>query len=329
MQGQASGGVWFGNQLKKKYGTDIVYITTAINETGWNIFAAPTHDGVDVCGRRLADEIRSTIKANPSLTHISLCGLSLGGLIIRYTCGELYESESGTIGGLIPLNFVSFASPHLGVRKTLPGFMGVLGGFIVGNSYHQMTLADNANKKTCNTLLERMAGIQTPECAEACGDKRAYLKALSSFQRRLCIGNVESDPQVPYPTATMVPFFHPAHMPVDRESQYANIVRIVRNEELPSNPASIDEWFNSVGAEELQAERIFEDESPEYKMLVSIREATSWTRVDTRFEGFMRNFSHDLVAVNKPAISTAGQGVVQFVVDEMLAPFKTTDLGTA
>jgi len=42
-----------------------------------------TYDGIDVCGGRLAEEVRSVAAAHPSLTRVSFVGHSLGGLIAR------------------------------------------------------------------------------------------------------------------------------------------------------------------------------------------------------------------------------------------------------
>jgi hypothetical protein len=62
---------------------------------------------------------------------ISFVAHSLGGLVARYAVGRLYESNTktkqsaekcieeaehleGLIAGLEPMNFITFASPHLG-----------------------------------------------------------------------------------------------------------------------------------------------------------------------------------------------------------------------
>lgn len=82
----------------------------------------------------------SVVKNWPGLYKISFVAHSLGGLIARYAIGRLYEfsdklgtaeqSESSSggetnisgkcykakIAGLEPMNFVTFATPHLGSR---------------------------------------------------------------------------------------------------------------------------------------------------------------------------------------------------------------------
>lgn len=64
------------------------------------------------------------------MQRISFVAHSLGGLIARYAVGRLYEpgpageSSSGAgsssaearVAGLEPINFITFATPHLGSR---------------------------------------------------------------------------------------------------------------------------------------------------------------------------------------------------------------------
>ncbi|EFJ47651.1 hypothetical protein VOLCADRAFT_91609, partial [Volvox carteri f. nagariensis] len=73
-----------------------------------------TYDGIDVCGQRLADEIRSVVAAHPSLQRISVIGHSMGGLLLRYAVVLLYDRSTGRIAGLKPAHFISLATPHLG-----------------------------------------------------------------------------------------------------------------------------------------------------------------------------------------------------------------------
>lgn len=85
-------------------------------------------------------QVISVIKHRPELQKISFVGHSLGGLIARYTIGKLFgqnitretfeengecrsvepgaqcleEKSKGKIAGLEPVNFITFATPHLG-----------------------------------------------------------------------------------------------------------------------------------------------------------------------------------------------------------------------
>lgn len=114
-----------------------------------------TFDGIDVAGRRLANEVRAlkfvlekkvleVVNKMPSLRKISFLAHSLGGLFARYAIAILHSvsvetknagqssalivpttrgpaksrcaSGLGSIAGLQPINFITLATPHLGVR---------------------------------------------------------------------------------------------------------------------------------------------------------------------------------------------------------------------
>lgn len=82
----------------------------------------------------------SVVQCRPELQKISFVAHSLGGLIARYAiallyepatqtdCHEEYEKDvndacsnqpmgQGKIAGLEPMNFITFATPHLGTRS--------------------------------------------------------------------------------------------------------------------------------------------------------------------------------------------------------------------
>lgn len=76
--------------------------------------APQTFQGIDVCGERLASEIRGLRGAHPSLKSISFVAHSMGGLLSRYAIGRLYDPGTQTVAGLEPRHFVAIATPHLG-----------------------------------------------------------------------------------------------------------------------------------------------------------------------------------------------------------------------
>jgi hypothetical protein len=117
-----------------------------------------TTDGVANGGRRLASEILDTVEAQPSLTSISMLGNSLGGLYARYAAALLYtppdrsdadngNASSSSICGLVPGDFVTTASPHLGVRRftyiPVPDVLqGFAPGLIIGRTGDDLFLKD-------------------------------------------------------------------------------------------------------------------------------------------------------------------------------------------
>ncbi len=46
-----------------------------------------TFEGIDSCGKRLAEEVREYVDQTPGLERISVIGHSMGGLISRYVTG--------------------------------------------------------------------------------------------------------------------------------------------------------------------------------------------------------------------------------------------------
>ncbi|PXF39535.1 putative lipase ROG1 [Gracilariopsis chorda] len=76
-----------------------------------------THDGNDLGGLRLAEDIRHTVAKHSSLQSISLVGFSLRGMYVRYAVAHLYDQQTGKIAGLTADKIVMVASPNLGVRQ--------------------------------------------------------------------------------------------------------------------------------------------------------------------------------------------------------------------
>ncbi|KAJ8434616.1 hypothetical protein Cgig2_033102 [Carnegiea gigantea] len=105
-----------------------------------------TFDGVDLMGDRLANEVLAVVNHWPGLQKISFIAHSLGGLVVRYAIGMLYEPlkrseeedsshklekhedyHKDRIAGLEPMNFITVATPHLGSRghRQLPCLCGL------------------------------------------------------------------------------------------------------------------------------------------------------------------------------------------------------------
>lgn len=94
-----------GNQLPKE---EVVLLASRVNSGG------SSHDGIEVCGMRLAEEIKQVISENPGLKRISFMAHSIGGLFSRYAAGINYNEANGKIFDLEPWCFISIATPHLG-----------------------------------------------------------------------------------------------------------------------------------------------------------------------------------------------------------------------
>merc|ERR1712176_29035 len=73
-----------------------------------------TLDGIDKCGSRLIQEVKTFVSEHKSLRTISFIGHSMGGLIARYAVGHAYNQEDKTVFCLEPLHFITICSPHFG-----------------------------------------------------------------------------------------------------------------------------------------------------------------------------------------------------------------------
>uniref|UniRef100_A0A803MTH9 DUF676 domain-containing protein n=1 Tax=Chenopodium quinoa TaxID=63459 RepID=A0A803MTH9_CHEQI len=177
-----------------------------------------TFDGIDVMGERLADEVITVIQRYPHLRKISFIGHSLGGMIARYAIALLYgdnyldrlfkvngetgsngcekvmqqEDYIGKIAGLEPVNFITFATPHLGSRghNQVPMFFGFhtleliarQTSWFLGRTGRHLFLTDKDMEKP--PLLLRMAN----DC-----EGLPFISALKSFNRRIAYANMRFD----------------------------------------------------------------------------------------------------------------------------------------
>ncbi|KAJ6296036.1 hypothetical protein OIU78_023966 [Salix suchowensis] len=179
-----------------------------------------TFDGVDLMGDRLAEEVLEVVRHRPEVRKISFVAHSLGGLVARYAIARLYENlpksalsnlsanslnEEHTnslhcleqpcearIAGLEPVNFITFATPHLGSRgnKQLPFLCGLpflerrasqTAHLIVGRTGKHLFLTDNDNEMP---LLLQMVNDS---------DELRFISALRAFKRRVVYANANYD----------------------------------------------------------------------------------------------------------------------------------------
>ena len=116
-------------------GAGFAVLPSAANSIKW---AGPrgTFEGVDVCGARVAAEVRAAVAevqaaraaaGAPPLDRVSVLSHSMGGLIARFAVSHLYDPGGGgseddgagrparpTIAGLRPVAFATIATPHAG-----------------------------------------------------------------------------------------------------------------------------------------------------------------------------------------------------------------------
>ncbi|KAH9654051.1 DUF676 domain-containing protein [Citrus sinensis] len=197
-----------------------------------------TFDGVDLMGERLAAEVLAVVKRRPEVQKISFVAHSLGGLIARYAIGRLYEHSpehrpigipkvagiptiatteehrndsvqslehpcKARIAGLEPMNFVTFATPHLGSKghKQLPILCGLpflerrasqTAHLVAGRTGKHLFLNDRDDGKP--PLLLQMVNDS---------DNLKFISALRAFKRRVAYANANYDHMVGWRTSSI------------------------------------------------------------------------------------------------------------------------------
>ncbi|KAI9761677.1 MAG: hypothetical protein M4579_000911 [Chaenotheca gracillima] len=156
-----------------------------------------TYDGIELGAERVTKEIEDRFeeltKQGHKIKKFSIVGYSLGGLVARYAIGILYSK--GWFEKVEPVNFTTFATPHLGVRTPVNGFhhriFNSLGGRFLSKSGHQLFTIDSF-RDTGRPLL----------CLLADPDS-IFIKALSSFRHRVLYANIINDRSAPYYTTSL------------------------------------------------------------------------------------------------------------------------------
>ena len=146
-----------------------------------------TTTGVEVGGRKLAEEIQGLKAKYPSLQRISLIGFSLGGLYVR-AAAPLIEHL-----GLKPVNFITVASPHCGVRgHVLTLIESAMRLGVLGKTGEDLIFGDSRGRGGM-PLLTWMSHPDSP-----------HWKAVSRYPNRVIAANMHGDDKVPYYSAALV-----------------------------------------------------------------------------------------------------------------------------
>ncbi|WVZ25704.1 hypothetical protein V8G54_004248 [Vigna mungo] len=301
-----------------------------------------TFTGIDGAGKRLADEVSSelqkfievlqVVKKTRSLKRISFLSHSLGGLFARYAIAVLYSpdtysrdqpgdlannmteylqetnfSKGGLIAGLEPINFITLATPHLGVRgkKQLPFLLGVpileklaapIAPFFVGQTGSQLFLTDGKPDKP--PLLLRMAS----DC-----DDGKFLSALGTFRCRIIYANVSYDRILSPPRQSL--------------DGYKHVVDVEYCPPVPSDGPKFSP--KAVQAKEAAQNAPNTQSTVEYHEIVEeemIRglQLLGWKKVDVSFHSaFWPFFAHNNIHVKNEWFHNAGVGVIAHVADSL------------
>ena len=207
---------YVASRLREKHSEDILHILVAKTNIG-NF----TYDGIDLGGERVAQEAEDYIeeleKTGTKLKKISIMGYSLGGLIARYTIGLLYSR--GYFDKIQPVNFTTFASPHLGVRTP---FMGV--HYSIWNILGARTLSTSGRQLF---LIDSFRDTDRPLLSVLSDSSSIFMIALSKFKNRVPYANIINDRSAPYYTTSVSnsdPFSNLDEMNLHYLPEYAPVV---------------------------------------------------------------------------------------------------------
>lgn len=318
-------------ELKRRLGKHFLIYASSSNTY------SKTFAGIDGAGKRLADEVKQIVKSTESLKRISFLAHSLGGLIARYAVGVLYTSsidqadcrpdstlnasDNGMIAGLEAFNFITLATPHLGVRgnKQLPFLLGVpilekiaapIAPIFVGRTGSQLFLTDGKPNKP--PLLLRM----TTDCEEG-----NFLSALGAFRYRILYANASYDHMVGRRTSSIRRESELVKPPFESLDGYKHVVDVEicppvlsSGSKFPPEAARAKEAAQNVPNTQNTAEY---HEIMEEEMIRGLQQL-GWKKVDVSFHtSFWPFFAHNNIHVKDEWFHKAGAGVVAHVADSI------------
>lgn len=214
--------------LLQEYTEDKVHILITKRNAG-NF----TYDGIETGGERVAGEVEETLRefaqSGRTIEKISVIGYSLGGLVARYAIGLLYSKN--LFETITPVNFTTFATPHLGARTPRRGHFSyvfnVLGARTLSASGRQLFLVDDF-RDTGRPLLSVLADPNS-----------IFIRALARFKHRSLYANVINDKTVAFFTASISqtdPFDQLDKLKVNYVSGYEDVIVDTCNPVSPKQP---------------------------------------------------------------------------------------------
>ncbi|KAH0537670.1 hypothetical protein FGG08_005535 [Glutinoglossum americanum] len=180
---------YVASALRERYSEERIHILVAKRNSG-NF----TYDGIELGGERVTHEIEETLEELARNGHeirkISVIGYSMGGLVARYVIGLLYSK--GWFDKLEPVNFTTFATPHLGARNPLLGFYShirnLIGARTLSMSGRQLFTIDSF-RDTGRPILSVLADPDS-----------IFIRGLRRFKNKSLYANVINDRTAVYYT---------------------------------------------------------------------------------------------------------------------------------
>ncbi|XP_073061391.1 uncharacterized protein [Primulina eburnea] len=341
---------YFEAELKRRLGKKFLIYASSCNTY------TKTFTGIDGAGKRLADEVTQVVKKTEKLKKISFLAHSLGGLFARYAIAVLYShsassdpsydtggstatdfktlygSNKGLIAGLEAINFITLATPHLGVRgkKQLPFLLGVpfleklavpIAPIFAGRTGSQLFLTDGKPKKP--PLLLRM----TSDCEDG-----KFISALGAFRCRVLYANVSYDHMVGWRTSSIRREIELVKPPSRSLDGYKHVVDVEYCppvlSDVPKFPPEAAKAKEAAQNEPSTQNTVEYHEIMEEEMIHGLQRI-GWWKVDVSFHtAFWPFFAHNNIHVKNLWFHNAGAGVVAHVADTISRQEKQQDAPT-
>lgn len=207
-----------------------------------------TYDGIELGGERVCveieEEIESIRRKGGNITKLSIVGYSLGGLVARYAIGLLYAK--GVLDKVEPVNFTTFATPHLGVRAPLRGWYdhvwNRLGARLLSESGRQLFIVDQF-RDTGRPLLSILADPDS-----------IFIAGLEKFKRRTLYSNIVNDKTVAHYTSMITmtdPYRDLAKVKTNHVQGYEDVILDKANPAQSLSPRSPKSTIGTVAADGL------------------------------------------------------------------------------
>ncbi|KAK8955760.1 hypothetical protein KSP40_PGU019521 [Platanthera guangdongensis] len=303
-------------ELKKQLGEKfLIYVSSS------NTYIK-TFSGIDGAGRRLAEEIGSMCSSETkSLKKISFLAHSLGGLFTRYAIAILYSSGSLSNCWIGAINFITLATPHLGVRgrKQLPFLLGLafleklaapLAPMLTGKTGRQLFITDGKPEQP--PLLLRM----TSDSSDL-----KFISSLASFKNRVLYANVSYDHMVGWRTSSIRRESELIKPPQQSLDGYKHIVNVRYCPPISSGGPRFPPEASK--AKEAAKNAPNTQNSAEYHDIVEEEmihglQRVGWKKVDVSFHSaFLPFFAHNSIHVKNEWLYNAGTGVIAHVADTL------------
>ncbi|KAL9042269.1 MAG: hypothetical protein Q9180_000715 [Flavoplaca navasiana] len=183
---------YLAKSLREKHPEGKLNILVAKSNSG-----SYTYDGIETGGERVTQEVEELlnelIQGGTPIVKLSIVGYSLGGLIARYAIGLLYSK--GWFETIKPINFTTFATPHLGVRTPLRGYHSQL-----WNAFGARTLSSSGRQLF---TIDTFRDTKRPILSVLADPSSIFIRALSEFKTRNLYANIVNDRSAPFYTTAI------------------------------------------------------------------------------------------------------------------------------